>query len=421
MHSPTLTTPPIKRQTDTPNPDQTAQQQQQQDSGVHGGDSRSISPISGTSFESPAHSPFHPQSTSSSPLNLPEPTFKKHNKKLAKPKKYECFVKSPTNSANSPQSDRSRSPINNSSSRASANPAYPLTNNNLTLPNHFFQHMINNASPAALAHHNRSPILNIETIISNMTSNMSQFTGAYNPYPVGQQFQQQANNIQQQQAQQNKSYHSNLRLLTHIQQQQQQQQHQPPLMNHSFPVMAPHAYFANVAKYAAVMSAGKQQQQNHQQQHRTNARKSKSPGGEEEHEKELLLEYDEDLDEMNSNEETVNHEQAPDENDNNETCSNPGVDSSGGSDVYAGGLEKSGSVGANGLVCVVCGDISSGKHYGILACNGCSGFFKRSVRRKLIYRCQAGTGSCVIDKAHRNQCQACRLKKCLQTGMNKDG
>uniref|UniRef100_A0A0M3HEZ9 Nuclear receptor domain-containing protein n=1 Tax=Ascaris lumbricoides TaxID=6252 RepID=A0A0M3HEZ9_ASCLU len=57
----------------------------------------------------------------------------------------------------------------------------------------------------------------------------------------------------------------------------------------------------------------------------------------------------------------------------------------------------------------------------ILACNGCSGFFKRSVRRRLIYRCQAGTGSCVVDKAHRNQCQACRLKKCLNKGMNKDG
>ena len=41
----------------------------------------------------------------------------------------------------------------------------------------------------------------------------------------------------------------------------------------------------------------------------------------------------------------------------------------------------------NNLICAVCGDISSGKHYGILACNGCSGFFKRSVRRKLIYRC----------------------------------
>ena len=109
----------------------------------------------------------------------------------------------------------------------------------------------------------------------------------------------------------------------------------------------------------------------------------------------------------------------------NETGSNMG----GESDEYGNGRGESpvtkGSAnqeqGLGGLVCVVCGDISSGKHYGILACNGCSGFFKRSVRRKLIYRCQAGTGNCVIDKAHRNQCQACRLKKCLQTGMNKDG
>ncbi|XP_054267107.1 nuclear receptor subfamily 2 group E member 1-like [Macrosteles quadrilineatus] len=73
------------------------------------------------------------------------------------------------------------------------------------------------------------------------------------------------------------------------------------------------------------------------------------------------------------------------------------------------------------IPCKVCQDNSSGKHYGIFACDGCAGFFKRSIRRNRQYVCKAKCeGSCVVDKTHRNQCRACRLRKCVQAGMNKD-
>ncbi|XP_012271929.1 nuclear receptor subfamily 2 group F member 1-A isoform X1 [Orussus abietinus] len=72
------------------------------------------------------------------------------------------------------------------------------------------------------------------------------------------------------------------------------------------------------------------------------------------------------------------------------------------------------------IECVVCGDKSSGKHYGQFTCEGCKSFFKRSVRRNLTYSCR-GNRNCPIDQHHRNQCQFCRLKKCLKMGMRREG
>uniref|UniRef100_A0AAY4B8T5 Uncharacterized protein n=1 Tax=Denticeps clupeoides TaxID=299321 RepID=A0AAY4B8T5_9TELE len=85
----------------------------------------------------------------------------------------------------------------------------------------------------------------------------------------------------------------------------------------------------------------------------------------------------------------------------------------------AGPAEDKGSGHASHVECVVCGDKSSGKHYGQFTCEGCKSFFKRSVRRNLTYTCRA-TRSCPIDQHHRNQCQYCRLKKCLKVGMRRE-
>ncbi|MCJ8735216.1 hypothetical protein PDJAM_G00244330 [Pangasius djambal] len=81
-------------------------------------------------------------------------------------------------------------------------------------------------------------------------------------------------------------------------------------------------------------------------------------------------------------------------------------------------LGKGGEVGRPQPVeyCVVCGDKASGRHYGAVSCEGCKGFFKRSVRKSLTYSCRSNQ-DCVVNKHHRNRCQFCRLRKCLEMGM----
>ncbi|CAG9825050.1 unnamed protein product [Phaedon cochleariae] len=70
-------------------------------------------------------------------------------------------------------------------------------------------------------------------------------------------------------------------------------------------------------------------------------------------------------------------------------------------------------------LCSICGDRASGKHYGVYSCEGCKGFFKRTVRKDLSYACREEK-NCIIDKRQRNRCQYCRYQKCLVMGMKRE-
>uniref|UniRef100_A0A8D0BEU7 Nuclear receptor subfamily 1 group D member 1 n=1 Tax=Salvator merianae TaxID=96440 RepID=A0A8D0BEU7_SALMN len=72
------------------------------------------------------------------------------------------------------------------------------------------------------------------------------------------------------------------------------------------------------------------------------------------------------------------------------------------------------------LLCKVCGDVASGFHYGVHACEGCKGFFRRSIQQNIQYKKCLKNETCNIVRINRNRCQQCRFKKCLGVGMSRD-
>ncbi|KAM6899669.1 nuclear receptor subfamily 1 group D member 2b [Xenentodon cancila] len=95
------------------------------------------------------------------------------------------------------------------------------------------------------------------------------------------------------------------------------------------------------------------------------------------------------------------------------------------------GTQKSGHSSSSGrcgitkisglvLLCKVCGDVASGFHYGVHACEGCKGFFRRSIQQNIQYKKCLKNESCPIMRINRNRCQQCRFKKCLMVGMSRD-
>lgn len=71
-------------------------------------------------------------------------------------------------------------------------------------------------------------------------------------------------------------------------------------------------------------------------------------------------------------------------------------------------------------ICRVCGDQASGNHFGVQSCEACKSFFRRSIRAGARYACRSSR-TCAIEKHTRNRCQYCRLQKCSEMGMRKEG
>lgn len=110
----------------------------------------------------------------------------------------------------------------------------------------------------------------------------------------------------------------------------------------------------------------------------------------------------------------------------NVSLSNDG-DSNKGSGANSGssGAQNSSANAGSGSVrdemrrlCLVCGDVASGYHYGVASCEACKAFFKRTIQGNIEYTCPANN-ECEINKRRRKACQACRFQKCLLMGMLK--
>ncbi|CAD5219026.1 unnamed protein product [Bursaphelenchus okinawaensis] len=80
-------------------------------------------------------------------------------------------------------------------------------------------------------------------------------------------------------------------------------------------------------------------------------------------------------------------------------------------------IKEKAVVSTSEATCAVCGDRPAKAHYGVLACYGCKGFFRRTLTGKYRYVCRFGN-NCVVDKVQRNSCRYCRFQRCLEVGMD---
>ncbi|CAF1045978.1 unnamed protein product [Brachionus calyciflorus] len=68
--------------------------------------------------------------------------------------------------------------------------------------------------------------------------------------------------------------------------------------------------------------------------------------------------------------------------------------------------------------CKICNDKATGIHFGICTCEGCKGFFRRSLTKHKKYKCRNKTQSCEIRPKQRKKCRLCRWNACNNAGMS---
>lgn len=84
-------------------------------------------------------------------------------------------------------------------------------------------------------------------------------------------------------------------------------------------------------------------------------------------------------------------------------------------------------ISAVGTMCAVCGDVAPGgstyrRHYGVICCEACKCFFRRTVQMNRDYKCRYGS-NCSVGRSPVNMkqvCQACRFNQCVKAGMKVD-
>lgn len=70
--------------------------------------------------------------------------------------------------------------------------------------------------------------------------------------------------------------------------------------------------------------------------------------------------------------------------------------------------------------CLVCDDRASGIHFGVLTCEACKAFFRRTSTSIYTIPLACSPHRCEINIHNRNNCPSCRFDKCKRLGMDRE-